>query len=469
MAIFNDTFTEASDTTLASHTPDTGTSWTKLWNDGGLPTLTVIGSTDRCKGTGQNNSGVMYTANGTYPSADYDAAFTLVASVAFSTRPFFVFVRMQDQENMYAVRLTNVASGGQLYKKVSGTWSTLGSAFTCPAAGSVCKLEIIGTALKFYDDGAEVASATDSDISAAGKAGLGLGGGAELTDSTDDANSGWEIDSFTVTDLGSGGTEYTQSASGTIAPSSSLAKQDQKVLAGSIAPAATLIRQAQKILVGLVASSGAMLRQAQKVLSGNVGSTGALANQPQKTVSGALALTATLLNQAQKALSGAVTPSGTLSGIRTVLVALVGTIAPGGSLANQTQKALGGVVAPAGGILKQAQRLLAGAIAPASTLTTLRTVYIVVVGTIAPVGALVRQGKKSLMGTITSTGTLARLTSRLLSGAVAPAGAITVVSSVVVTAIVALTLRARNVSFSLLERAGLTLGARSTNFTVEDR
>lgn len=34
MAVFSDTFTESSHTTLASHTPDVGTSWTQIINVG---------------------------------------------------------------------------------------------------------------------------------------------------------------------------------------------------------------------------------------------------------------------------------------------------------------------------------------------------------------------------------------------------------------------------------------------------
>lgn len=201
--VFSDNYTADSDTTLASRVPDTGTGYTRIWSDGSNPTLTVNAANDDLRGVTANNSGCIYTLDGSYPSADYDFVFTLKAVVSFTDRPFYVGVRCADQENLYAVRLTNVASGARLYKKVAGTWTPLGSAFSCPAAGSVCKLEIIGTALKFYDDGVEVQSVTDSSLSAAGEAMYGLGGGAELVTSTDDANSGWQIDSITVTDLGS--------------------------------------------------------------------------------------------------------------------------------------------------------------------------------------------------------------------------------------------------------------------------
>ena len=203
---FNDTFTEASiDTELSLHTPDTGTSWTRLWSDGANPRYSAIAATDRCKcSTTGNDSGVVYTADVTYPSANYEVETTWVGGSGFATRPLYLIARLQDIENMYALRLANVASGVQLYKKVAGTWSTLGSAVTI-ATGSVVKLSVNGSAIKVYDDGVEVISVTDSSISAAGKAGLGVGGGAELVTSTDDANGSSEWDAFSITDLGGGG------------------------------------------------------------------------------------------------------------------------------------------------------------------------------------------------------------------------------------------------------------------------
>lgn len=199
MPIFADNFTDTDGVLLQNHTPNTGTAWTRLWGDTGVDAEI---NSNQCRSDGTLNAGCMYTADGTYPSADYDITCTMVSMVEQNSRPIFLLVRNQDQENMYGVRLQNNANGCQLYKKVSGTWTALGSLFTRPANGSVIKLEIIGTALKFYDDGVEVASATDSDISAAGKAGIAYGGGAELVSVTDDGSTSNVIDTLSVNDLG---------------------------------------------------------------------------------------------------------------------------------------------------------------------------------------------------------------------------------------------------------------------------
>jgi len=203
MPFFTDNFTDTDTTLLHNHVPDVGTSWTRLWASD-ANTDFVINASNQCKGDNDVNDGVMYTADASYPSADYDITMTMVTNAATNTSPLFMLVRVQNQENMYAVAIENEPSESSLYKKVTGTWTPLGVAFSKPANGSVCKLEIIGSTLKFYDDGVEIATATDSDITAAGKAGIAGGGGAELLVTTDDLRA-HVIDTLSVNDLGTPG------------------------------------------------------------------------------------------------------------------------------------------------------------------------------------------------------------------------------------------------------------------------
>lgn len=204
MAFFSDTFTDSDAVQLQSHAPTLGTSWTRLWGTNAANDFEI--NLNACRpDANAGDAGLIYTADATYPSANYDITFTITSAIT-SLGPIYAFVRIQDQENMYGVYIKDGTAVCQLYKKVAGTWSAIGSAFEEPAAGSVCKLEINGTALKFYDDGAEIASATDGDISAAGKAGMGVGGGAELVTSGDDIRSAWKFDTLSVNDLGGGAT-----------------------------------------------------------------------------------------------------------------------------------------------------------------------------------------------------------------------------------------------------------------------
>lgn len=204
MAFFYDEFlnTTGANVNLDAHTPDIGTGWTKLWADA-TATLQANAS-DYCAASGNDaNVGFLYTADATYPSADYAIQFTLVAVSGTAARTVYVLARIQDQENMYAIYIKPGVTAARLYKKVAGTWSALGSAFTLPAAGSICRLEVNGSSLKFYDDDVLVASATDTDISAAGKGGIAEGGGAELIAASDDVSVQWQIDNFGITAIGS--------------------------------------------------------------------------------------------------------------------------------------------------------------------------------------------------------------------------------------------------------------------------
>lgn len=202
--IFSAAFTGADTTQLQSYTPDIGASFTRLWGDAGVDW--VITSNQINPETAADK-GSMYTCDATYDSADYYAEFTLVTGPgASTTRASYLCVRIQDVDNLYAVRLIGGAGASSLYTKVLGVWVAVGSGFTCPANGSVCKLDITGNTLTFYDGGASVASATVLDIVAAGKAGLAAGGGAELVTSTDDSNTSIVWDTLSVvTTVAAGG------------------------------------------------------------------------------------------------------------------------------------------------------------------------------------------------------------------------------------------------------------------------
>jgi hypothetical protein len=57
-----------------------------------------------------------------------------------------------------------------MYKKVSGSWTALGSFLADPAVGQVVRLEVAGTTLEYYYDGVLKDTPTASDSLAAGRA-----------------------------------------------------------------------------------------------------------------------------------------------------------------------------------------------------------------------------------------------------------------------------------------------------------
>ena len=205
--IFQDEFTRTGNVTLASHTPTTlGTSYTLVHQSAAGEDILVVAASDNARSDGTSNDGCIYSCDATYPSADYSITVTTVTIGTSSSTPLILLLRLQDQENMYAVRLSDTSVGdlnSRIYKKVTGTWTALGSLFQCPANGSVVKFQVIGSALKVYDDGLEVASATDTDITATGKAGIAMGGGTENPILSDDLNTTDPVfDDLVINNLG---------------------------------------------------------------------------------------------------------------------------------------------------------------------------------------------------------------------------------------------------------------------------
>ena len=404
MAFFEDFFTEAVNTDLAAHTPNTGTSWTRLWGtDASTRFFQVENAADqlRCNGN-SGDYGFMYTADVTYPSANYEVQATFLTTFSTAT-PVYLLARVQDQENMYAVRLV-LSSGGsnaQLYKKVSGTWSTLGSAVTI-ADGSVVKLSVNGSAIKVYDDGAEVVSVTDSDISAAGKAGLAHGGGAELVTSTDDTRATNMVDAFSVTDLGAGGTTYNESPSGGLTPSGAPTKQTATAKAGSVTPAGALIRTAAKVLAGATTPTGALSKLTAKIFAGEL------------TPAGALDTIRTYL----KSFEGSLTPVGAI--IRSTAKSYAGTLTPAAVLNNLVSKFYTGALTPSGATNRSTATAKAGTMSSTGTLA--RMTGMAFAGSVTPTGTITRAIVKALTGTITATGAISKAITKAFAGAITAAG-----------------------------------------------
>jgi len=199
--IFQDSFTESSDTDLDSHTPDVGTSWTNVWQTSSSAKFVVGGTDGYAENYGNlNDEGVIYSADATYPDANYKVSVKVNAGFTGTARLYLV-ARMTDQENMYALRLTTGATATRLYKKVSGTWTAMGSLNTDPSVGDVVTLAVNGSSISYYYNGVLQDTQTDTSLTSAGKAGIAAGGGAELAASTDDTSTSSQIDSFIVENM----------------------------------------------------------------------------------------------------------------------------------------------------------------------------------------------------------------------------------------------------------------------------
>ena len=198
--IFSDNF-GSSYTTLASHVPTTvGTGYTLLINNGVL--ITVQSYNNHATVTANtSNAGSFYTVEGTYPDADYEISSSVNFAGGDSNYTRSMGLRVQDSNNMYLLRY-----GGStmvMYKRVSGTWSTIGTAAgvslagntNSPYIGETVSFSAVGTTLTAKVNGVTKLTVTDSSITATGKAGIGLG---YVNISTDDAGTGVGIDNVVV-------------------------------------------------------------------------------------------------------------------------------------------------------------------------------------------------------------------------------------------------------------------------------
>jgi hypothetical protein len=171
VAFLNDTFTGTDGTNLESHTGETGATWTV--EAGGWTTSAKLQS-NRVYGNGISRA---YYASGIPASADYDVE-TAIRVVTKATTAGPCGRMSTSADTHYHARISGASPVIQLIKRVAGAETLLGS-FTpaSPADGSdhTIRLSMRSTALTVYYDGVSVITATDSDITAAGRAGIRLG------------------------------------------------------------------------------------------------------------------------------------------------------------------------------------------------------------------------------------------------------------------------------------------------------
>lgn len=196
--VANDTFTEASDVTLASHSGELGG-----WVQDGLSgsTAKVVASTDKV--AGDSGTATSHYRNTATPSvADYYVQATLALSTQASTARAGLVIR-QTEDDCYFVQMAGEDSLGstqyvKLFKLIGpSTVTQLGStynlSYTYGSQSNVFKLDATGSTLTVYIDGVSRISATDSTLSAAGAGGLRV-------------RSNGTIDNFSIVDTSSGNT-----------------------------------------------------------------------------------------------------------------------------------------------------------------------------------------------------------------------------------------------------------------------
>lgn len=176
-----DTFTEASDTALGSHTPDTGTGWT-VTSDDGSDGITVVAADDNIRNdvTMASNRYTLGKEDTDIGDDDMDVSITYaVASTDSFIQRSGACGRILDKDNMYygGQRTTTAGQPAKknrttLEKIVSNAFTELGSDNTDVVNGDTIKLEIRTAAKKLYQNGTERISSTDDVLTGNNFAGV---------------------------------------------------------------------------------------------------------------------------------------------------------------------------------------------------------------------------------------------------------------------------------------------------------
>lgn len=150
---FTESFTGSSGTDLA----DLGTGWTRA--DGSNGMAQINGSNQLKANTTDSSGALYYIDTGT---ADHYAQHVTKKLSWSSSIPFGSVVRGVDRSNYIGARVVT-GSGAELYKRVSGTFTLVGSYSYTPALDDVVKLEISGTSVTCYVNGVSRVTGTVSD------------------------------------------------------------------------------------------------------------------------------------------------------------------------------------------------------------------------------------------------------------------------------------------------------------------
>jgi len=172
--IVNDTFTEASDTNLAIHTPDTGDGWTEVENTGTGRSRVFEATDETHPSVDSINSRQIYTAQPDASTAEVDVIAKYISQGATSGSSSGIFARWADTSNSYfiAIKDTSLNPDDFIVKEVADVITDLTSGNNGDGAGTVFKFEVRDATKKLFAGGTERLSTTDNALTAAGNSGI---------------------------------------------------------------------------------------------------------------------------------------------------------------------------------------------------------------------------------------------------------------------------------------------------------
>jgi hypothetical protein len=171
-AFLNDTFTEASNLALESHTPETGGTWSQHPNFT-TNTMTVVSAGYYVTGSAAAGTSI-YKNSATPPSADYYVSATVRRASGTDASFMGVCGRMSASASTFVQAwYKDSTSTWELSEIVAGTTNILGTYVSALATSTsiAIELRLVGTSAKFFLAGVERISGT-TEITAAGLVGI---------------------------------------------------------------------------------------------------------------------------------------------------------------------------------------------------------------------------------------------------------------------------------------------------------
>ena len=379
----SDTFTDTDGVLLSAHTPDGGGTWTK--NSAYTPGAEIFANTVGTIGGTTN-----HYHSGTPASADYSvtATMALIGVVANG-------VTGRGETAARTFYHTEITSNNVVLRKaVAGAFTTLGTYTGTVANNDLIKLDMVGTTIRALQNGTERLSASDSAITATGKAGLWLksSGVSLVTTITADDAGGTTVSIAGViagvSDV-AGAARATYAASGAIAGGSTVAGS-----AGLLLPAAGVIAGVSALTGSAIATYAATgtvagVSDITGAASANYSAAGVIAGVS------ALSGSAGLLLPAAGTIAGASDLSAAGSLVKMIAGIIAGVSDVAGSAA--VTRGVSGEIAGVSGLSANLTGILAaaGAIAGGSTLAGAVSLNIALSGLIAAVSSITASGTVS--------------------------------------------------------------------------
>lgn len=199
--IFHDTFTEASDGPLASHTPGpVGTSWTaSVAPPEGFIRITAFDDFVQPSEVAVTAGLALMIADPGPPGVNVTAEFTFHNSPPGESGSGCALVLgYVDNDNYYigGTMTSATSTDKRVYKRVAGVNTQLATADSGIATGDTLSFTRSGTNLILRHNGTTVINVSDGSLVAAGKCGFIMGG---IMGGGGMVNRNWRIDNFLVT------------------------------------------------------------------------------------------------------------------------------------------------------------------------------------------------------------------------------------------------------------------------------